>query len=559
MSRTLRRQRRRQPQRRPGFTLIELLVVIAIVLLVTVIAIPAINSLNGRQITDAARIFSGSLVGARDSAIKYNSPRGIRLLPDPVLTIPAPGAVGAGSTQLCYNRIIPIEPAGDYSEGRITIGPQLPIGAAFPGDTSTTSFPPLYTRGLNATDRCPFYITPSVPNVLMVEESPYVGGFATTTAQPNSPTNWFWNVRVGDKIKIGGTGRAYTIVGPCVVNPWKDNGFGLGNPELFVNVGPPGTTSQLKRRYYAQSAATPPVFTAFQDLTPEFLFLVNGEDDDLDGYTDEGWDGFNQNADFLIDGVTPNTDDLTEWEPEKWTGAIDTSNKLDYGAGLFSPSQAWIESYYTTGIRDHPYIINRRPVPSPGAREIMLPAGMVIDATTWSSTQERSRIPVAAGSLYCDIMVNPSGRYIPTTEYSSPTSASPLPFLHFWLCSRDEVFPRGSVWGTNATGVPNPNPSNTATNKFFELPLPSSALGGTSPSYVAPTTDGQYYPGSATGVPVLKGERRLVTMFNQSGLITTNPIEPLPPPNAMIPGEGFNISDVGYPFYKAQQGSREAR
>lgn len=523
---------------RTGFTLIELLVVIAIVLLVTLIAIPAMyGALGGRQITDAARIFSGSLVGARDSAIKYNSPRGIRLLPDPVLTIPALGDLNAGTTQLVYNRIIPIEPAGDYAEGRITIGPQLPVSATFPTDASPTAFPPLYTRGVNATDRWPFAVTGGASSVLMVEESPYVGGFATPTAQPNSPTNWFWNVRVGDKIKIGGTGRAYTIVGPCVVNPWKDNGYGRGNTELFVNVGPPGTTSQLNRRYYSQSAAVSPVFTPLKDLNPEFLFLVNGEDDDLDGYTDEGWDGFDNDSDGVTDEMDV-TAAINDWETEKWTGSIDVSHMADTGTGLFSPSAAWIPVYYTTGIRDSPYIINRRPVPSPGAREIMLPAGMVIDATTWDSTQERSRIPVTPGSLECDIMVNPSGRYIPTTAYSSPTSASPLPFLHFWLTSRDDVHPVGTL--KDSTG--NPILATTATQLYL-LPMSSDTPG---------------YPPVAAD-PVLKGERRLVTMFAQSGLITTNTIETIAAPNAMQPGEGFDVTKPGNPFIKAQQGSREAR
>ena len=168
---------------------------------------------------------------------------------------------------------------------------------------------------------------------------------------------------------------------------------------------------------------------------------------------------------------------------------------------------------------------------------------MVIDATTWNSTRERSRIPVELGSLYCDVMVNPSGAYIPTTLYSAPMSADPLPFLHFWICDRSEVFPRGTLWGTDTSGVPNHNPSDPSpplAYVFDELPMTSDTPGYTS-------------------TQILKADRRLATMFTQSGLITTNTIETVPPPNAWQPGEGFSTGSVSYPFLKAQQGLREAR
>jgi len=523
-----------QHNARSGFTLVELLVVLAIVLLASLVAIPTlVTNLNGRQITDAARILTGALVGMRDSAIRYNSPRGLRFLPDSALTLPAPGLTNAGQTQLCYNRMIPIEPAGDYSAGRVSIGPQLTAEAG----KAQTNFPPLYPRSTSGQlyPYLPTAVSPavSVSDVLMIEESPYVGGFvvAGAAAIPNEPTSWYWNVRLGDKIKVGASGRSYTVVGPCVVNPWNDLGSGIGNAELFVNVGPPGTTLPLTRTYYLQDG------TIVGTKQPEFLFLVNGEDDNLDGYTDSGWDGFDHNS---ANGI----DDLAEWETETWAAALSGNTLQDVAAGTDSPSSAWVTNFFQSSTHDVPYIITRRPVPSPGAREIALPAGMVVDATTWNSTRERSRIPVTPGSLFCDIMVDPSGAYIPTTEYSTPTSGANLPFLHFWLTDRNDVYPVGSI--------------PTSAGVSFLLPMTSSALGLSGGVVVAPTEDGQFYP-DATALPVLKNDRRLVTMFAQTGLVTTNPIESIAPPNGYQPGEGFCVGSVDYPFYKAQLGQREAR
>ena len=58
--------------------------VITIILIVSAVALPTVlPALSHRQVSEAARIFQGALVGARDSAIHNNAPSGIRLLPDP--------------------------------------------------------------------------------------------------------------------------------------------------------------------------------------------------------------------------------------------------------------------------------------------------------------------------------------------------------------------------------------------------------------------------------------------------------------------------------------------
>lgn len=537
----LRTDQPKQPRR--GFTMVEILVVIAIILLSAVIALPVMKSaLDGRQAVDAATILTGALAGARDSAIRQNEPRGVRLLPDPILTLPALGTATAGTTQLAYNRIVPIEPAPDYGEGRINVGPCLPQGTTFP---DSNGFPPAYPRPVNAGDLYPFYPSNGAfpTKVLMVEESPFFGGFTTlpgTVGIPNSPTNWYWNIRVGDKLKISGTGRAYTVVGPCTINPWATAASGnQGNPELFVNVGAPGKKSPLVRTYYSTNNSTiPPAFTAQTTYSPEFLFLVNGEDDSTppNGFIDEGWDGYDEDGDGFVDG-------LNEWEIEEWANPSAAETMLDTGSGA-SPSQLWLSDYWQIAVQDVTYSIQRRPVPTPGAREILLPTGIVIDATSWNMNAERSRVPVQAGSLYVDIMLNPNGLYIPTTIYSTPTSTGASPFIHFWLADRGDVYARGSVWGLSATGAPKPNPAGAT---LYELPMTNDAIGG-------------YPPSAAPSAPVLKNDRRLVTLFAQSGQVVTNTIDTIPAQStSFLPGEGFNTADVNQPFYKAQLGQREVK
>ena len=69
---------------------------------------------------------------------------------------------------------------------------------------------------------------------------------------PNRPTSWFWNIRVGDKIQINNAGPWYTVVGPMVI---IHRPIDAANTELFVNVGPPGTTITFVQP--ARRASTP--------------------------------------------------------------------------------------------------------------------------------------------------------------------------------------------------------------------------------------------------------------------------------------------------------------
>jgi len=264
-----------------GFTLVELLIVITIILIVSLVALPMIlPAFRHRQVSEAARTLQGAINGARDDALKTGAPSGFRLLPDrafPLIYL-ANGQIDP-MQPFAANRIIPIAPAPNYSEGAITVwqGPGLPpaVGAiAYPGPGTPANPSPTYAD----------------TTALMVFES-----VVDASGNLNNPTSWFHNIRVGDQIQVNNVGPWYTVIGPMVLMP-KD-----GNSEMFVNVGPPGTKSPL-------STTLPNGLVVF----PEFLLLVNGRDDNKNGWRDEGWDGVDNDGKNGID-------DVGEWlEVERW-------------------------------------------------------------------------------------------------------------------------------------------------------------------------------------------------------------------------------------------------
>jgi len=479
--------------RRGGFTLIELLVVILIILIISAVALPTIiPAISHRQVSEAGRILQGALNGARDAAVHNNAPTGIRLLPDPTFNgiNPATGLLSS-ALPLAANRIIPIQPGPVYSEGLVTVF----IPAAISPTNPFTSNAPLLYPVANPGGSTGFYpyvglaSAVTTGNVLMIQESLFT--VVAGVSVPNPPTSWFWNIRVGDQIQINNAGPWYAVVGPMFVTPAN------GNPEMFVNVGAPGTTSPL----------------VANGFTPEFLFLVNGQDDNNNGWTDEGWDGVDNNGNNVID-------ELAEWEPETWQGTV-----------------------VTQGVLNQRYTILRRPAPGTNAREITLPTNVVIDMTTWANpfstvanplpaSLERSRLPVNQYTGYVDILVYPNGTVVPSTIYSSassfPMAAS---FLHFWLAERSDVYaPAANTVTSTPPGPP-------------YLPLPKGLF---------PTL---------FGGTELQGEYRLVTLFSRTGQITTDDemaFDPNAPITAANPTSDIKTGtyNPNYPFLEAQQGVR---
>jgi len=248
---------RRGPRRR-GFTLIELMVVVAIIGMITVTILPmVIATWNERQMGDAARLLQATINTQSASAIQSGNPRGLRLLLDPQFDLTT-------GPPLAVNRMIAIEAAPNYSEGKLSALGNFSYGTG---------------------------------SLLMVNEVAYttqmVGGKPVDL--PEAPTSWYWNIRKGDRIQIGTSGHIYTIVGPM-----GPSGVPIANnPEQFINEGLPGTANTL--------GPTNPITST----NAEVLFLVDGRDTvgvdssglpmPPNGFVDDGFDGIDNNGNGTID------------------------------------------------------------------------------------------------------------------------------------------------------------------------------------------------------------------------------------------------------------------
>ena len=349
---------------RAAFTLVELLVVMVVILLVSVIVLPTvITSLAERGVVAGSAELQAALAGARDSAAATRAPAGIRLLPDPTLiTLQANGQVDTTKSLAC-NRWVPTQIPPAYTEGLVS---------SFPGYV----YPAAVTVGL------PCLVLESCPGT-------WVQSGAGWIFSPAEPTSWAWNVRCGERVRIGTA--ELTVCGPVF----------QATPEMFVNVS--SAAAPFTRTYTAPDGNT----TA--TAAPEYLLLVNGRDDNQDGYIDDGWDGVDNNNNGLID-------EAAEWETEVWPPAL--------AAGVTAAS----------------YQIRRRPVPIAGGAVVALPSSVVIDLTSAGVTNERSRLPVNPWTGGVDLLIFPDGTATVDLPYGVPSSLSMgAAFYHFWMAERSDV------------------------------------------------------------------------------------------------------------------------
>jgi prepilin-type N-terminal cleavage/methylation domain-containing protein len=473
----------RRRRGRAGFTLVELLVVLVIVSIIAAVTLPVvIPAISHRQVSESARIIQGGLVAARDAALRSNSLHGIRFLPDPTYNgvDPTTGLIDPFRT-LASNRFIPIEQPPGYSEGKVF------AQNAFYDPVNWENIP-LLAPGMPA---LPFY---SDRRVLLLVQAVYA---QDGTLEP--PTSWYWNVRVGDKVRIRDQGRLYTVVGPM------ESGPSDGNPEMFVNIGSYSGTLRLGDPFGGSGY-----------YYPEVLFLTDGIDRDNDGHVDNGWDGVDN------DGRN-GPDDFWEWsEYEAWP------LELHVNGTIGSP---------TNGVS---YQIIRQPVPSPGARETILPDSVVVDLTGWALTEpERSRLPVDPLSGTVDILLDPSGRVVPTTRYSTPASfGMNRSFYHIWVAERSDLAElRTTTSGGNTVAAP----LLAAPNPAFYLPMPLGMNRESDPNGV---NSYDLLVNSNPTLPYLRGEMRLLTLSTRTGnMITTD--RPI-----------FSVSNPGQPYHAPQLGEQ---
>ena len=137
--------------------------VILIILIVSALALPVVlPALAHRQVSEAARVLQGALVGARDAALHNGNPSGIRLLPDTAFPLVYLANGQIDPTQpLAANRIIPIEVAPEYTEGKLSVYFPRRVLSTF-RTRSAAGVGCYYPISVNAA---------AVGNVLMVEET----------------------------------------------------------------------------------------------------------------------------------------------------------------------------------------------------------------------------------------------------------------------------------------------------------------------------------------------------------------------------------------------------
>lgn len=457
--------------RRSGLTLLELLIVMAIILLVSVATIPVALGVFGEQeVSGAASTVHAMFSLTRDTAVRNGRPVGIRLIPDPDLA----GSISGGDYRMASNRMLELQVPPDYTQGRA-------------GKLTGHGLPELdgITWQLVAHPTIPTMGNTFLVRRIAVVESKLEGesSFALPAPPlvPTDLTSWYGNIRQGERIRFDTTRQDYIVAGP-----------------FFRNVpqsGPPARADYLNSERFVYgptcSFSTAPVLAWIPSLPfpasapanrREILFVVNGRDDDGDGYVDEEFDGIDNNNDGLIDPGYNGVDDDGD-------GLIDEMDELLFnrvgGVANYNPFFAEYEEEVFIGAPvdgvqyASSYAITRRPIPSPDSREVQLPGNTVIDLTTsvfpliGAGPSERSVVPIDPLSGYVEFIIYPNGRVAPSSYAGNYTYLADFPAYYLWIAEREDV--RDVLWGVDTNNYPNPNPAagNSDPNLrfFYRLPM----------------------------------------------------------------------------------------
>lgn len=502
--------------RRRGFTLIELLIVITIILIVSVaglsVVLPAIGS---QGVTSAALLVQASLAQVRDEALRSGAPAGIRLIPerDGRFRFLDPSVAGGIGLTPAYTRMIALRQGSDYDEGQVrginVLPPVNPL-------SDLQQFPLVLPFA-------PANLVGSAAKWRTVWESKFSQFVTPAIGVPRAPTSWYWNIRQGDKIRLKNSGRSWTIVGPVLLGPNATANAGntllsaadkvLVNTERYINWG-----SSASFQSYPVASYTP--------MPPkEFLIVLDGIDNDGDGYVDEAFDGVDNDGDGFVD---PGFDGIDN----DGNGYVDDPLEMLWSAGgIYNGGEYETEEQLPLlGVIDtnaQDYTIERRPVPAPGAREVPLPAGVVIDLTTYNPATpglaERSRLPVDPLTGFVDVMVAPNGQVVQPIAGRTKGVAADLPFYHFWITDTEDVI----------------EPDSTS---YPRLPLPQTALG--------------YTPSSPERV--LKGNRRLLSLNTRTGQINRTTLETFDVTGLSAPpNPDTRELVIGRPFRQAEAGLKD--
>lgn len=536
---TAQRGRIRGCSARSGFTLVELLIAVTIIVILTAVTIPAIlPAIESRKVSEAARVLQAQIMAVRDAATRADAPRGLRLLPDPAFLGPQ---AGEPFRPLAYNRIVPLEAPPDHRDGLITVPPGMGVDLSI---VPNMEMPPFLAAALQS---------PSAKALIIIEQKYHTITIPGTGVLPipNPPTNWYGNIRQGDKIYIPTLQRYFTIAGPVA----RTIG-GQPNTERLIGIDENWT---LYNAHYARTIlqyptiplpadSWPPVVSAanadwpgYAMRWPEFLIVTNGIDDDNDGFIDEHFDGLDNNGDGLVDPAFDGLDQRGAGYPDSpldrvipfpVVAGVDSEWENDADLGLLTLADDPLIPGSTEG---YEYRIIRRPAPAQGSSELTLPGDVLIDATTASSvyfpgnvtgntssgSNSRSRLPISPASPhYADFMMAPNGQVLQAAAASSQVQPLDLPFLHFWLAERADILP-GYVSVVNTT-------------QWLKLPVPKDALNLASDAN---------YPGNSF---LTKG-RRLVSVNARTGQVVSNSIE------------SFDVANPNLPFIAPQRGARETQ